>query len=94
MQELSATLSTHANTAYQTLLHPLTRATYLLERHAPSLLPDETDSLDDAELVMEVMEARQALEDATESQRDEVEAIADKTEGECRSQMVPSVSLV
>lgn len=78
MQDLSAALSTHTNTAYQTLLQPLARATYLLERHAPELAPDETDTVDDVELVMEVMEARQTLEDADASEQDEVEAIEEK----------------
>ncbi|KAK9728994.1 molecular chaperone [Basidiobolus ranarum] len=50
------------NKAYHTLRDPLHRAQYLLELRG--LQADESDSLDDPELLMEVLEAREELEDA------------------------------
>ncbi|KAG0028830.1 hypothetical protein BGZ82_008234 [Podila clonocystis] len=54
--------STLANKAYATLKDPLSRANYLLDlSHSPI---HESESLDNPELLMEVMEARELLEDA------------------------------
>eukprot|EP00808_Paulinella_micropora_P031625 g5079.t1 len=54
--------SAQVNQAYQTLRDPLTRARYILQLHGESL--KEKGSLQDPVLLMEVMEAREALEDA------------------------------
>nr|CDI55992.1 related to Co-chaperone protein HscB, mitochondrial precursor [Melanopsichium pennsylvanicum 4] len=62
-QQIGAQQSALINRAYETLLTPLARANYLLERHnAPEV--SESDSLEDAELLMEVMELRESLEGA------------------------------
>ncbi|CDS01063.1 hypothetical protein, partial [Sporisorium scitamineum] len=62
-QQIGAQQSALINRAYETLLNPLPRAHYLLERHhAPEV--SESDSLEDPELLMEVMELRERLEEA------------------------------
>ena len=50
------------NTAYNTLVEPLTRIQYILEREGVKIT--ETDQTDDTELISEIMEAREALEEA------------------------------
>ncbi|KAG0074763.1 hypothetical protein BGZ93_009858 [Podila epicladia] len=69
--------STLANKAYATLKEPLSRAKYILGlSHAPI---HESESLDNPELLMEVMEARELLEDAqTEA---EVQDLKDVNDG-------------
>ncbi|PWN47932.1 Co-chaperone Hsc20 [Violaceomyces palustris] len=62
-QQIGAQQSALINRAYETLLNPLLRAQYLLDRHHAAPV-SETDSLEDPELLMEVMELREALEDA------------------------------
>ncbi|KFH66282.1 hypothetical protein MVEG_08381 [Podila verticillata NRRL 6337] len=54
--------STLANKAYATLKEPLSRANYLLDLAQSPI--HESESLDNPELLMEVMEARELLEDA------------------------------
>ncbi|KAF9562425.1 hypothetical protein BGW38_008978, partial [Lunasporangiospora selenospora] len=54
--------STLANKAYATLKEPLPRANYLLELLGAPI--HETESLNESELLMEVMEARELLEEA------------------------------
>ncbi|KAK0563920.1 molecular chaperone [Tilletia horrida] len=63
-QQIAAQQSAVVNRAYETLLNPLLRAQYLLER---SGVPpaDEADSLEDAQLLMEVMELREQLDEAS-----------------------------
>lgn len=51
------------NTAYQVLLNPMSRVQYILSQQGVEVL-EETDQLDDKELIMEVMEAREELEEA------------------------------
>lgn len=60
---LAITQSSHLNKAYSTLADPLSRAKYLLEIHDYNI--SESDSLTDPELLMEIMEAREELEEAT-----------------------------
>jgi len=74
-QQIAAQQSAVINRAYETLLNPLLRAQYLLERNG---IPpaDESDSLEDAELLMEVMELRERLEEAG----DEDEAASVRTD--------------
>ncbi|KIS66530.1 J-type chaperone JAC1 [Mycosarcoma maydis] len=66
-QQIGAQQSALINRAYETLLHPLSRAFYLLERHG-ACEPSESDSLEDPELLMEVMELRERLEEAGSEQ--------------------------
>ena len=74
-QQIGAQQSALINRAYETLLQPLARAHYLLERHhAPEV--SESDSLEDPELLMEVMELRERLEEA-ESEEEAAEVRAD-----------------
>ncbi|KAI0296206.1 hypothetical protein BC826DRAFT_1005881 [Russula brevipes] len=64
-------LSGLVNKAYSTLLHPLSRIHYILSLH--NLGVSETDQLDDPHLITEVIEVREALEDASsESEVDEI----------------------
>ncbi|KAJ9475517.1 J-type co-chaperone JAC1, mitochondrial [Pseudozyma hubeiensis] len=62
-QSIGAQQSALINRAYETLLNPLPRAFYLLERHGVKEV-SESDSLEDPELLMEVMELRERLEEA------------------------------
>ncbi|SPO31252.1 related to Co-chaperone protein HscB, mitochondrial precursor [Ustilago trichophora] len=74
-QQIGAQQSALINRAYETLLNPLPRAHYLLERHnAPEVT--ESDSLEDPELLMEVMELRERLEEA-ENEEEAAEVRAD-----------------
>lgn len=74
-QQIGAQQSALINRAYETLLNPLPRAHYLLQRHdAPEV--SESDSLEDPELLMEVMELRERLEEA-ENEREAAEVRAD-----------------
>ena len=54
------------NAAYSTLLSPLKRAQYLLSLRGIDVAEDETAKVDDAELLMEVLEVREAIESAEE----------------------------
>jgi molecular chaperone HscB len=54
--------SSLANKAYATLKEPLSRANYMLDLMGAPI--HETESLDEPELLMQVMEARELLEDA------------------------------
>ena len=54
------------NTAYSTLLSPLKRAQYLLHLRGIDVAEDETAKVDDAELLMEVLEVRELIESAEE----------------------------
>jgi molecular chaperone HscB len=64
-------LSGLVNKAYSTLLRPLSRIHYILSQH--NLSVSETDQLDDPHLITEVIEVREALEDASsDSEVDEI----------------------
>jgi hypothetical protein len=64
-------LSGLVNEAYNTLLQPLSRIHYILSEH--NLGVSETDQLDDPRLITEVIEIREALEDASsESEAEEI----------------------
>ncbi|KAI1308010.1 hypothetical protein EDD11_004346 [Mortierella claussenii] len=68
--------SSLANKAYSTLKEPLSRANYILELLGASI--HETESLDEPELLMEVMEARELLEDAqTEQEVEDLKSVND-----------------
>lgn len=71
-QAAAAAQSSLINKAYETLRDPLLRAHYLLETKGHTV-PDEAESLEDPQLLMQVMEMREQLEEA-ESEA-EVEAV-------------------
>jgi molecular chaperone HscB len=57
-------LSARINEAYKTLQNPLLRAQYLLSLRGIEVAEDETAKVDDPELLMEVLEAREQVEEA------------------------------
>ena len=61
--------SARINEAYKTLQSPLLRAQYLLSQRGIETAEDETAKVDDPELLMEVLEAREQIEEA-ESEED------------------------
>ncbi|KAJ4322051.1 molecular chaperone [Neodidymelliopsis sp. IMI 364377] len=75
-------LSARINEAYKTLQSPLHRAQYLLSQRGIEVAEDETAKVDDPELLMEVLEARERIEEA-EQEEDLVEM---KDENEVRIQ--------
>lgn len=77
VQEVAARTSSIVNKAYSTLLNPFARAEYILELNNIEI--GESDNVDDPELIMEIMEAREGL-DSAESQ-DEVERIRAENAG-------------
>ena len=56
--------SSRINDAYKTLQNPLLRAQYLLSLRGIHLAEDETAKVEDPELLMEVLEARETIEEA------------------------------
>ncbi|KAF9405212.1 hypothetical protein BGZ94_003690 [Podila epigama] len=69
--------SSLANKAYATLKEPLSRANYILELFQSPI--HESESLDNPELLMEVMEARELLEDAqTEEEVQDLKDVNDQ----------------
>lgn len=60
---LAAAQSSQLNKAYQTLLSPLDRAHYILSLHG--VKESETERLEDDELIIQVMEARQEVDEAS-----------------------------
>ncbi|KAH9849752.1 Co-chaperone Hsc20 [Lenzites betulinus] len=75
-QAIAAAMSSRINEALHRLTDPLRRAEYILAREGHA--SEETDSTDDPELLMVVMEAREGL-DCAESEEDvaEIRAEAD-----------------
>jgi molecular chaperone HscB len=73
-------LSARINEAYKTLQNPLLRAQYLLSLKGVEVAEDETAKVDDPELLMEVLDARERIEDAA-SEEDLVEM---KTDNDAR----------
>ncbi|KAH9178725.1 hypothetical protein EDB89DRAFT_973148 [Lactarius sanguifluus] len=72
--QVARDLSSLVNDAYITLLQPLSRVHYILSQHNLGVL--ETDQLDNPHLITEVIEIREALEDAsTESEVDDIKRI-------------------
>ena len=74
--------SARINEAYKTLQSPLHRAQYLLSHRGIETAEDETAKVDDPELLMEVLEARERIEEAEE----EEDLIQMKEENEVRIQ--------
>ncbi|KAI9063072.1 Co-chaperone Hsc20 [Trametes sanguinea] len=62
-QAIAAAMSSRINEALHRLSNPLRRAEYILAREGHG--GEETDKLDDMELLMEIMEAREGLANAT-----------------------------
>jgi molecular chaperone HscB len=62
-------MSAHINEAYKTLQDPLLRAQYLLSLRGFDVACDETAKVDDSELLMEVLEAREEIEAADEEEQ-------------------------
>ncbi|KAH8145076.1 uncharacterized protein LAJ45_10856 [Morchella importuna] len=56
--------SAYLNRAYSTLLSPLHRAQYILQLRGIDVAEDENLKMDDQELLMEVLEAREEIEEA------------------------------
>ncbi|KAJ3299499.1 hypothetical protein HK104_008688 [Borealophlyctis nickersoniae] len=75
--------SSFINKAYQTLRDPLARAKYLLEQGGVHV--DEAASLDDPDLLMAVLDAREQLEEAETDE--EVAAIGAENEKRLRETM-------
>ncbi|KAI0033179.1 HSCB C-terminal oligomerization domain-containing protein, partial [Vararia minispora EC-137] len=65
--EAARDLSGLVNKAYNTLLSPVSRIEYILSRHGLDVA--ETDQVDDPELLMEILEAREGLQDASSQQQ-------------------------
>ncbi|KAL1670347.1 hypothetical protein GGF50DRAFT_93949 [Schizophyllum commune] len=61
-KDMAQTVSAQINKAYQTLLNPLSRAEYILERNGMQV--DEHDHVDDMEFIGQIMMARESIEDA------------------------------
>jgi molecular chaperone HscB len=74
--------STRANEAYQTLKHPLRRATYLLELRGADIGAENNTAMEPA-FLMQQMEWREAVEDATGAKN--VDAL-DKLLGDLRDE--------
>ena len=70
-------LSGVVNKAYNTLLSPLPRAQYILRNYGLDV--SETDQVEDPELLMEILESREALEEA-QAQSD-VDSIREENAG-------------
>ena len=77
---LSQQQATALNEAYETLKDPLRRAAYLLRLAGAEVDVEKSGTVDDPELLMEAMEMREALEEA--STPDEVAKLAAQAEGE------------
>jgi len=73
-------LSARINEAYKTLQSPLLRAQYLLSLKGIDIHEDETAKVEDAELLMEVLDARERIEEAEE----EVELVEMKEDNDGR----------
>lgn len=73
---MAHTLSSRLNEAYQTLLRPLARAEYILERNGYSL--SERDQVDDMAFMMEIMEARETIDEASPDDKSSIEALIEE----------------
>lgn len=70
------------NDAYKTLSNPLTRAQYLLSLRGVDVANDETLKVEEPELLMMVLEAREEIEEATEES--EIEKLRETNEERVR----------
>jgi molecular chaperone HscB len=60
-------LSARINEAFKTLQNPLLRAQYLLSLRGINIAEDETAKVEDPELLLDVLEARESIEEAHEA---------------------------
>ncbi|KAJ7786315.1 hypothetical protein B0H16DRAFT_27109 [Mycena metata] len=74
-QDISQSVSSRLNEAYNALLRPLPRAEYILEQHGLPI--SEHDQLDDLEFIAEIMQARESIDEATDAA--ELAAVVDET---------------
>lgn len=65
------------NEAYNSLLHPLRRAEYILEQNGVPI--SENDQLDDLDFISEIMEVRESIDEAADP--DELAHIVDDNAG-------------
>jgi molecular chaperone HscB len=71
--------SARINEAYKTLSNPLLRAQYLISLQGVNIAEDETAKVEDPELLMTVLEAREDIEAAhEESELDEMRRVNDE----------------
>lgn len=64
----AADLSSLVNHAFKTLQNPVLRAEYILREQGVDLAESE-QTLEDPELLMEIMESREALDEATSQEQ-------------------------
>ena len=74
----AADLSSLVNHAFKTLQNPVLRAEYILREQGVDLAESE-QTLEDPGLLMEVMESREALDEATS--QEQVDVIVSETQG-------------
>jgi len=74
----AADLSSLVNHAFKTLQNPVLRAEYILREQGVDLAESE-ETLEDPGLLMEVMESREALDEATS--QEQVDVIVSETQG-------------
>ncbi|KAG5635572.1 hypothetical protein H0H81_010757 [Sphagnurus paluster] len=77
-QDIAQALSARINEAYQSLLNPLSRVEYILQQHHVPV--SETDQVDDAGFMAEIMEARETIEEAEDGS--DVENLLKQNTGE------------
>ncbi|KAF6766021.1 hypothetical protein DFP72DRAFT_1057215 [Ephemerocybe angulata] len=75
-KDVAQALSARVNHAYQTLLNPLPRAEYILERNGVHI--SEVDQAQDMMFMAEIMEARETIDDAENPE--EVRALLEENE--------------
>ena len=78
-RDLAHTLSSRLNEAYQTLLNPLSRAEYILERNGVHI--SEADQVEDLEFMGDIMEQREAIEEAGAGDSESVHRIVEENDG-------------
>ena len=86
----ASTQAAALNDAYRTLKDPLSRAFYLAELKGVEL-PGDGKTIDDPELLMEAMEAREELHDASTIQA--IDGLAAKSRDEMKSSLARLPSL-
>jgi molecular chaperone HscB len=74
----AADLSSLVNNAFKTLQNPVLRAEYILREQGIDLSESE-QTLEDPELLMGIMESREALDEATS--QEQVDLIVSQTQG-------------
>ncbi|TFK30454.1 Co-chaperone Hsc20 [Coprinopsis marcescibilis] len=89
-QDSAHALSARVNQAYRSLLDPLARAEYILERNNVSV--SETDQVQDVAFMSEIMEIREEIEEAEDNEQ--VEAMLEQTTDKISSTVDEIESLV